>query len=159
MFDGKPPKKMDIPVNTVRQAAPPGYYEALYADALRQLNYKGRMIISIPPKDSLAITVFKENYEAAYPNVADFLYYEKGTGRLLKKRLYKDESRGMKVRRLVYPIHTGSIYGWPTKLLACGSVLFAASLPVTGLLIWLGRKRKKKKGPMMVRASLAAASH
>jgi uncharacterized iron-regulated membrane protein len=156
LFDGRPPKKMEVPTNTVKRSALPGFFETLYTDANRQLSYKGRMIITIPAKDSLAITVFKENDEAAFPNTADFLYYEKGSGRLLKKRLYKDESRGMKVRRMIYPIHTGSIFGWPTKILAFGSVLFAASLPVTGLLIWLGRKKKKKRSPLLaVKAPLA----
>jgi uncharacterized iron-regulated membrane protein len=50
----------------------------------------------------------------------------------------------MKVRRLVYPIHTGSLLGWPTKLLALIAALVAASLPVTGLYIWLNRRKKKK---------------
>jgi len=52
----------------------------------------------------------------------------------------------MKARRLVYPIHTGSLLGWPTKLLALIAALVAASLPVTGFLIWMNRKKKPAKG-------------
>jgi uncharacterized iron-regulated membrane protein len=50
----------------------------------------------------------------------------------------------MKVRRVVYPIHTGSVGGIFTKLIALAVSLFAASLPVTGFLIWWGRRKKSK---------------
>ena len=41
----------------------------------------------------------------------------------------------------VYPIHGGGVYGWPTQIIALLAALFAASLPVTGTLIWLGKKK------------------
>jgi uncharacterized iron-regulated membrane protein len=53
----------------------------------------------------------------------------------------------MKVRRAVYPIHTGSFGGVFTKIIALLVSLFAASLPVTGFLVWWGRR---KKGPHAV---------
>lgn len=143
LFDGKPMKKNEAPVNTVSQPMAAGYFEQVYQEANRRLPYKGQVNISIPPKDSLSVTVSKENYEAGRTNIVDFLYFEKGTGALLKERLYKNESAGMKVRRAVYPIHTGNIYGWPTKIIAFISCLVAVSLPITGLRIWLGRKKKK----------------
>ncbi|MET0299780.1 MAG: PepSY-associated TM helix domain-containing protein [Flavitalea sp.] len=59
--------------------------------------------------------------------------------------MYKNESKGSKARRLVLPVHSGSIYGWPTKILAFISVLFAASLPVTGFMIWWNRTNINKK--------------
>lgn len=149
LFDGKPQQKFQVPANTVQQAVSTGFYEEVYQDANKRLAYKGKVNISIPAKDSLAITVSKENREASITNIVDYLYYEKGTGRLLKERLYENETTGMKVRRAIYPIHTGNIYGWPTKLLAFFSVLFAASLPVTGFMIWL--KRGKKAQAKLVR--------
>jgi uncharacterized iron-regulated membrane protein len=38
---------------------------------------------------------------------------------------------------------TRSIYGYPTKFLAFLICLFALTLPITGLLIWLERKKKE----------------
>jgi uncharacterized iron-regulated membrane protein len=53
---------------------------------------------------------------------------------------------GNKVRRMVYPIHTGRLYGWPTQIIALISAMVAFSLPITGLLIYLvGRKKRKAK--------------
>lgn len=144
LFDGKPQVVRKAPPNKAILPAGSGFYEDLYAKANQLLPYKGPVTITVPASDSVAITISKLNEEASIANVVDFVYYEKGTGRLLEKRLYKDESTGMKVRRLIYPIHTGSLYGWPTKLLALIGCGFATSLPVTGLLVWLGRKKKKK---------------
>jgi uncharacterized iron-regulated membrane protein len=39
----------------------------------------------------------------------------------------------------------GSILGFPGKVLAFLVTLIGASLPVTGFLVWYGRKFKKKK--------------
>jgi Uncharacterized iron-regulated membrane protein len=154
VFDGKPYKKMEAPANQVQQPVAVGFYEQLYREANRQLPYKGELRFVLPEHDSLAIGVFKENYEASVSNVVDILYFEKGTGRLLKDHLYRNASTGWKVRRLMYPIHTGQIYGWPTRIIAFIACLVAASLPITGLYIWLGRKKKSaragKKEPLPV---------
>lgn len=143
LFDGKPQKKVEVPVNKVIQPQIAGIYEKICEEANKRMPYKGNLIISLPAKDSLAITVSKENLEASRTNIVDFLYFEKSTGNLLKENYYKDQTAGMKVRRIIYPIHTGNIYGWPTKLIAFICCLIGASLPITGLYVWLGRKKKK----------------
>ncbi|PST82841.1 peptidase [Pedobacter yulinensis] len=58
---------------------------------------------------------------------------------------YEKASAGGKLRRMNYDIHVGSILGFPGKVLAFLVTLIGASLPVTGFLIWYGRKFKKKK--------------
>lgn len=143
LFDGKPQKKMEAPANKVMQPPIAGIYEKIYQEANKKMPYKGNLTMTLPAKDSLSITVSKENLEASIPNVVDFLYFEKGTGNLLKENYYKDQTAGMKARRIIYPIHTGSIYGWPTKIIAFICCLIGASLPITGLCVWLGRKKKK----------------
>jgi uncharacterized iron-regulated membrane protein len=157
-FDGKPYKKMEAPLNKVRQPIAAGFYDQLYRQANERLPYKGEVNFILPEKDSVAVTVSKENYEASISNVVDVLYFEKGTGQLLQDRLYKNASMGWKVRRIVYPIHTGQIYGLPTKIIAFISCLVGVSLPITGLCIWLGRKKKSakavKKEPLPVSAKM-----
>jgi uncharacterized iron-regulated membrane protein len=44
-----------------------------------------------------------------------------------------------------YDIHTGAILGLPGKFLAFFASLICASLPVTGVYVWWGRKNKAKK--------------
>lgn len=49
-----------------------------------------------------------------------------------------------KLFRMNYDIHVGGILGLPGKLLAFFGSLIVASLPVTGFLIWWGRRKKTK---------------
>lgn len=149
LLDGKPMKKTEAPANTVQQPIAAGYYEALYQQTNSRLPYKGLVTITLPEKENLSITVSKQNYEASVSNITDFLYFEKGTGSLLKEQLFKKASTGYKVRRIVYPIHTGKLLGWPTKILALIAALVAFSLPITGVFIWLGRKKKKTKAAVV----------
>lgn len=57
---------------------------------------------------------------------------------------YASASFGGKLRKMNYDIHVGSILGFPGKVLAFLASLIGASLPITGFLIWYGRKFKKK---------------
>ena len=57
---------------------------------------------------------------------------------------YEASGFGGKLRKMNYDIHVGSILGFPGKVLAFLASLIGASLPITGFLIWYGRKFKKK---------------
>jgi uncharacterized iron-regulated membrane protein len=57
---------------------------------------------------------------------------------------YKAASAADKIARMNYDIHVGAIGGLPTKILAFFASFIVASLPVTGFLIWRGRKKKKQ---------------
>ncbi|MFW0716734.1 PepSY-associated TM helix domain-containing protein [Pedobacter sp. N23S346] len=74
-----------------------------------------------------------------------YLYFNPNTGMLFDKMLHEDKSLGMKWRNSNLDIHDGGIYGWPTKILAFLAALIIATLPTTGFLIWLGKKKKKKR--------------
>jgi uncharacterized iron-regulated membrane protein len=56
----------------------------------------------------------------------------------------QDATTAGMVRRMNYDIHTGAILGLPGKMLAFFASLVAASLPVTGLLIWWGRRNTRR---------------
>ena len=146
LADGKPQAKFEarnksiagIKTNT-------GLFDKIVAEANRQYAFKGDLNITIPANDSLGIAVSKENKDVKLAGITSQVYFDRNTGELLKLRPYELESTGSKIRKLVLPIHTGSAYGWPTKIIAFIVALFAASLPVTGTLIWLNRIKKKKK--------------
>jgi uncharacterized iron-regulated membrane protein len=44
-----------------------------------------------------------------------------------------------------YDIHTGAILGLPGKILMFFASLICATLPVTGFVIWWGRRKKSPK--------------
>ncbi len=57
---------------------------------------------------------------------------------------FEEASLADKLVRMNYDIHVGAVLGLPGKLLAFFGSLIAASLPVTGFLLWRGRRKKKK---------------
>jgi uncharacterized iron-regulated membrane protein len=122
--------------------------EGIYAKIVTETNIiyprLGELTINFPDKKDKPVLVSKENAEALV-NTVDQLYFNNRSGALIEKRTFTGLSLGNQVRKLNKPIHTGSIFGWPTKLLMFIVALLTASLPITGLLIYLGRGKKKKK--------------
>ncbi|MBW8685642.1 PepSY-associated TM helix domain-containing protein [Chitinophaga rhizophila] len=118
------------------------YLEKILSTTNERLTYEGKITIRFAEVDSLAVSAAKEN-RSRHDNVSDFLYFQAGTGKLVKERLYDNESAGTIARRWIYPIHTGSFYGFPTKILAFIATLVGFTLPISGFLIWIGRKKKK----------------
>lgn len=57
----------------------------------------------------------------------------------------KDKTNGEKIWAYNYDIHTGAVWGIVGKTIAFFLSLFAASLPVTGTIIWWNRRKKKKE--------------
>lgn len=55
---------------------------------------------------------------------------------------YADAQFSDKVMRMNYDIHIGTILGLPGKIIVFLASLLIASLPVTGFLIWWGRRKK-----------------
>lgn len=143
LADGRPPVKFVNPRNvTIDASGSQGLFEKMIAATHDQYNYRGDINISIPDDESMSVAVSKENKCVKLPNISNLAYFDRYSAEVLQLRPYENKSRGEKIRRMVYPIHTGSVYGWPTKIIAILSALFAACLPVTGVLIWLGRKQK-----------------
>lgn len=72
---------------------------------------------------------------------ADDYYFDQYNGKLLSTQPFAELDNGEKIRRMNYYIHVGSIGGLTGKLLAFFASLVAASLPVTGFIIWRGRRK------------------
>lgn len=75
------------------------------------------------------------------------LIFDENSGELLHTHDMKDKNLGEKAVGANYDIHVGSILGLPTKIIAFIVSLICASLPVTGFMIWWGRRKKKKVQP------------
>lgn len=81
---------------------------------------------------------------------SDFYHYDQYTGKRIKafgswEGKFRDAKSADKIARMNYDIHVGAVLGIVGKLLAFFASLIAASLPVTGFLVWWGRKKKTKK--------------
>jgi uncharacterized iron-regulated membrane protein len=78
--------------------------------------------------------------------VFGFVAVDRATGEVVADRSARDVPFPAQVRLWVYPIHVGSIYGTPTKVLAvigCVLLIFAA---VSGVAMWLVRRPAGSNG-------------
>jgi uncharacterized iron-regulated membrane protein len=67
--------------------------------------------------------------------------YDQQTGRHLTHQEFVSLSAGEKVHELTYDIHVGAVLMLPGKILAFMVSLITASLPVSGFLIWRGKRK------------------
>ncbi|MDZ7878348.1 MAG: PepSY-associated TM helix domain-containing protein [Saprospiraceae bacterium] len=81
-------------------------------------------------------------------NVFEFDQY---SGKIIHTELYADYKTGDKIKHANRDLHTGQNYGIVGKLIAFFASLFAATLPITGFMIWYHRKYKKSKKATIVR--------
>jgi uncharacterized iron-regulated membrane protein len=72
-------------------------------------------------------------------------FFDASTGQLLRYKLYKDFTNVDIIEASNYDLHTGRFFGFFGKIIAFLASLIAASLPITGFIIWLKKKKKKKK--------------
>ena len=113
--------------------------------------------VHIPTSDTSAIAA-NANPDAGTYWKTDYVYYDQYTlEELPAKSIYGrlSEADGAdKLMRMNYDVHTGAILGIGGKLLMFFASLIAGSLPVTGFIIWRGRKKKKKKYSEIISESL-----
>ncbi len=103
------------------------------------------------PEDSVSALAANVNPDPGTYWQTDYRYYDQYTLKELSVKhmwgRFKETSRSDKLMRMNYDIHVGAIFGLPGKILAFFISLFIASLPITGILLWWGRKNKKKDTP------------
>ena len=98
------------------------------------------------PKDTAAafsVVCLPEN--AVHESATDVVYVDQYSGMVAGQTRFGDRSLGARVRSTFKPVHTGSIWGMPSKVLAFIVCLFGASFPITGTLMWINRTRKKNR--------------
>ena len=96
------------------------------------------------PQDSTGTVGAYIEYEDRTKTV--YQQYDQFSGELLHTGgRWEKKTNGEKLFALNYDIHVGAIGGLAGKTIAFFLSLFAASLPVTGFMIWYGRKFKKRK--------------
>lgn len=101
-----------------------------------------------PTTDTTSIYVEVSHQEGVYYS-SDYRFFDQNTGKELNPKSiygkYDNASIADKVIRMNYDIHIGAIGGIIGKIIAFVVSLLSASLPITGFLLWWGRKNKAKK--------------
>ncbi|WP_276089050.1 PepSY-associated TM helix domain-containing protein [Pedobacter sp. JY14-1] len=111
-------------------------------------DYQGSIEVHVPDSPKATIEVALNPETGTYWKTS-YLYYDQYS----LKEINVDQVYGKfkktrfadKLLRANYDIHVGAIGGLPGKILAFCASFVAASLPVTGFLIWRGRKKNQRK--------------
>lgn len=99
-------------------------------------NKKGKELKNIP------VTVYQKPGRFSERNLLTFDQY---SGRLLSNTPHQNLNTAEKYSHANYDIHTGSYFGLFGKIIWFIAGLVCTSLPVTGFLVWWGKRKKQGK--------------
>lgn len=112
------------------------------------------IMVSIPEKPSDVIGAFVYKQKHTFYNMDRYSFDQQSLKEVSIKSpfsgKYIEANVPDKIRRMNYDIHVGSVLGLTGKFIAFFASLISASLPITGFLIWWGKKKKSKKQPATV---------
>ncbi|ASS47853.1 MAG: peptidase M4 [Candidatus Fluviicola riflensis] len=125
--------------------------DKLWTKLMRECPIEGSIEVH-QPEDSTSCLAVNINPDPTTYWKIDYRYFDQySLEELSVKHLwgrYKNTSASDKLMRMNYDIHVGSVLGLTGKILAFCASLIIASLPITGFLIWWGRRNKPKKEPV-----------
>lgn len=111
--------------------------------------------IQLQPKAEMLFVTFPQQKgdiinTGAYPHTLRYdhqsnYYFHPLDGKRIKSQTFEQKSLGLQVVEMNYGIHTGQVLDLPGKIIAFIASLLAAALPVTGFVIWYGRRNKSGK--------------
>lgn len=129
-----------------RMSPPPAGAAALGPDAIvaaAQAALPGARLVSLSLQPGRPADVRMKFPEDKTPGGRSRILLDPYTGKVLLAVNTRTAPLGFKINRLwIREIHTGDIFGWPTRLLAC---LMSLALPIsviTGTLIWWNRAHR-----------------
>lgn len=97
------------------------------------------------PKDSAGIYTVMVLPEQSPEMASNTYYLDQYSGRIIGSSMFSDKNLGQRVRSTFKPVHTGSIFGIYSKIIAFITCLLGATFPITGTIMWIQRLNKKKK--------------
>lgn len=146
---GKAKQEDKHPVSdTTQKAVFVNITDHLWQRHLRQVKSNESLAVYFAHQPTDPVEVAVNHRPGTYYN-SDYYHYDQYSGRLMPAQgswegKFKDAKLADKIVRMNYDMHVGAVLGFAGKLLAFFASLIAASLPVTGFLIWRGRRKKKR---------------
>lgn len=117
----------------------PILFDRIYNTAIQQYPGANTVTLSIRKDGGLRVKML---YPYEWSRKQNTFFYDASTGQLLRYKLYKDFNSVDIIEASNYDLHTGRFFGLFGKIIAFLASLIAASLPITGFIIWLKKKKK-----------------
>lgn len=115
-------------------------YSKLYEDITQKHPGAASTSLSVRKGGELRLRLI---YPYRWARNQNTFFFDEASGQLLRAKLYQDFNGADLVEATNYDLHTGRLFGLFGKIVACVASLISASLPITGLIIWLKKKRKR----------------
>lgn len=117
-------------------------------EKLNGLGIKDEMFIFLPPNNKEASYLARSPVRNHSPMKVRQFYFDSYTGELQKELNASNVPIGTAVATHMYPIHVGSIFGLPTKILALLVCLVLIFGTISGVVMWWIRRPKGKLGAL-----------
>jgi uncharacterized iron-regulated membrane protein len=103
----------------------------------------GHRRIYVPDYDNDPVMIMEWRKGMLNLGAFDRIQFNQYTGEVLKFDRFEDKPIGTKIILLFPQLHYGDIFGLPSKIIYFIACLFATTLPITGVMIWCRKLRKK----------------
>jgi uncharacterized iron-regulated membrane protein len=136
------------PISRPAPGKPANAPDILWQHVAQQHRAAQTIEVHFPETDSAAIAIAINPDQSTYWKIDNFYYDQYTLREIPVKHMYgklANTTTADKIARMNYDIHVGAVLGLPGKIMAFCASLLVASLPVTGFVIWRGRKKGKKK--------------
>lgn len=151
---GSSPKPAEPPRSVLQTARNRINYDLAFIAISNKVSNVQYYILREPADSSGVFSATVLPY-GAHETAADNYYIDQYTGQVIGALKYKDKNLGQRIRSTFKPLHVGSIYGLPSKIIAFIVCLLGVSFPVTGTIMWINRLKKNKRRKTMVPGTIA----
>jgi len=109
-----------------------------------QLAFNGTTVLDIPKDENDVYSIRKYHNQDFLQTATDKLKIDRD-GTVISKEVFSEKPLNVQIASSIKAIHMGTIFGWFSKTIYFISCLIATSLPITGVIIWLNKLKKKSK--------------
>jgi uncharacterized iron-regulated membrane protein len=120
----------------------PQRYDQIYSAVMTEYPGAKETALSIRKTGELRMRII---YPSEWSRKQNVFYFDPATMQMSRFKLYQNFKLADKLESSNYDLHTGQMFGLFGKIVAFIASLISASLPVTGLIIWLKKKKKTRK--------------
>jgi uncharacterized iron-regulated membrane protein len=136
--------------------------DAALASAAAALPGAQTAILTLPQNPTGVYLAYMKFPEDHTPAGRSHVALDQYSGRVVGLENSRTAPAGTRLWNINRPIHTGDIFGWPTRILACLFSALLAIQTISGVWMWLPARRAKRSAPMVAperRPSTENAAH
>ncbi|NML21597.1 PepSY domain-containing protein [Pseudoflavitalea sp. G-6-1-2] len=142
---GSPLKGPKPPSSEYKAGLAPIGCDSAYAVAKGLVKDVKYISLSMPKDSAEAIAISSLGSNPVHESATDMVYLDQYSGKQIGTMAWGERSLGSRVRSTFKPVHVGSIWGMPSKIIALVVCILGVTFPVTGIIMWINRAFKKRK--------------